>query len=73
MIEIKNIEILTPLKKQYLTQNKAPLDGMWLCGYVVFYLLALILGFMMIQNLLGIIVSKSKGLNHRYLWWCSIR
>jgi len=37
MIEIKNIEILTPLKKQYLTQNKAPLDGMWLCGYVVMW------------------------------------
>jgi len=34
MIEIKNIEILTPLKKQYLTQNKAPLDGMWLCGFL---------------------------------------
>jgi len=37
MLEIKiieNIELLSPLKRQCLTQTTAPLDGMWLCGFV---------------------------------------
>jgi len=37
MLEVKiieNIELLSPLKRQYLTQTTAPLDGMWLCGFL---------------------------------------
>jgi len=37
MLEIRvidKIEVLSSLKKQYLAQTTAPLDGMWLCGFV---------------------------------------
>ncbi len=37
MIQVKKMESqdhLTELKKQYLQQTTAPLDGMWLCGFV---------------------------------------
>ncbi len=33
-IKIEVIEQLTELKQQYIDQTTAPLDGMWLCGFV---------------------------------------
>jgi len=33
-IKIEAIEQLTELKQRYLDQTTAPLDGMWLCGFV---------------------------------------
>jgi GNAT superfamily N-acetyltransferase len=32
--EIESIEQLSELKQQYIDQTTAPLDGMWLCGFV---------------------------------------
>lgn len=37
MMQVKKMEStddLTKLKKQYMQQTTAPLDGMWLCGFV---------------------------------------
>lgn len=33
-IQLDSLEILEELKKSYLDQTVAPLDGMWLCGFV---------------------------------------
>ena len=32
--KIEEIEELKELKQQYIAQTTAPLDGMWLCGFV---------------------------------------
>jgi hypothetical protein len=35
IIAVESIGQLSELKQQYIGQTTAPLDGMWLCGFVV--------------------------------------
>ena len=61
MIHIKKIEAieqLSELKHQYLTQTKAPLDGMWLCGFVS---IASHFGFYEDGNLVGYCCVNNDG------------
>ena len=61
MVQIKkveSIEELSELKQQYINQTTAPLDGMWLCGFVP---IANHFGFYENENLVGFCCINDEG------------
>ncbi len=61
MLQIKKVESLeqfSELKQQYITQTTAPLDGMWLCGFVP---MAAHFGFYENEKLVGFCCINGAG------------
>jgi ribosomal protein S18 acetylase RimI-like enzyme len=61
MIQVKKIEVidqLSTLKQQYLKQTTAPLDGMWLCGFIP---MATHFGFYDNEQLVGYCCINNEG------------
>ncbi len=56
--KVESIEQLSELKQQYIEQTTAPLDGMWLCGFVP---MASHFGFYKNEKLVGFCCINEKG------------
>ena len=58
VIKIEELNELSTLKAEYINQATAPLDGMWLCGFVP---MATHFGFYNNEELIGFCCVNSDG------------